>query len=119
MSVKKNDIHQSVEELLTQTFEPNILQVDNESHLHGGPAQDSHFKVLLVTDRFESMALLARHRWVYQVLAALMSPPIKALALHTYTLQEWSQRDGVAASPSCRGGGGSVEGEGAEIGPAF
>jgi len=101
----KNDIHQRIETILSQDFNPQYLVVENESHQHSGPAQDSHFKVTLVSVRFEGQRSVGRHRQVYQALDCLMSQPIHALALHTYTPEEWTLRKGPAPdSPRCKGG---------------
>jgi BolA protein len=60
---------------------------------------------VLVADRFEGERLLARHRIVNQILADELAGPVHALALHTYTADEWRERHGDAPmSPPCRGG---------------
>jgi BolA protein len=102
---KKNDIHQRIEDILTNEFGPQHLQVINESHQHAGPAQNSHFKVTLVSECFEGQRAVGRHRTVYQALSPLMPTPVHALALHTYTVTEWQERhNSVPVSPACRGG---------------
>ncbi|AWH89766.1 transcriptional regulator BolA [Limnobaculum parvum] len=87
-------------------LDPVFIEVVNESDRHNVPAgSESHFKVVIVTDRFEGQRLLARHRVIYQLLAQEMQQPIHALALHTYTPDEWQkQQDYVPDSPECRGG---------------
>lgn len=103
--MEKNDTHQSIESLLSHHFQPQHLQVENESHQHAGPAQNSHFKVTIVSEQFDGLRAVGRHRAVYKTLSDLMSAPVHALALHTYTPAEWDQRQADApASPRCRGG---------------
>jgi stress-induced morphogen len=51
------------------------------------------------------MRSVKRHQAVYGVLAEYMGSPIHALALHTYTADEWRQREGSPDSPNCLGGG--------------
>jgi len=82
------------------------LQVINESASHNVPAgSESHFKVVLVAEAFESMRLLQRHRQVNKILAAELAGPVHALAIHAYTLTEWQARHGDAPlSPPCLGG---------------
>lgn len=102
---EKNETHQEIEKLLSQTFKPLHLQVENESHQHAGPAQDSHFKVTIVSADFEGLRSVGRHRAVYASLSGLMPTPIHALALHTFAPQEWaSSQVEVPDSPRCRGG---------------
>lgn len=100
-------IHQQIEAKLQTAFEPLFLQVVNESDRHHvPPGSESHFKVTLVSDGFVGKSLLARHRSIYAVLAEELSAEVHALALHTYTREEWAVLpQSVPASPPCRGGG--------------
>jgi BolA protein len=40
------------------------------------------------------MPLLARHRLINQILTDELSGPVHALAVHTYTTNEWLKRNG-------------------------
>lgn len=100
-------VQQALEAKLAQAFDLQHLQVENESHRHNvPPGSESHFKVVLVSDDFAGKSLVARHRTVYQLLSDDLKSGIHALALHTYTPQEWQDRYGSAPlSPPCLGGG--------------
>ncbi len=100
-------IREQIEAKLVAAFEPAYLEVTDESYRHNVPAgSESHFKVVLVTDKFVGERFLARHRGIYGVLAEELAGSVHALALHTYTLKEWEGlQDTVLASPSCRGAG--------------
>jgi BolA protein len=51
------------------------------------------------------MRLLARHRLVNETLAEELGGGVHALAIHTYTEEEWRDRFGEAPlSPPCLGG---------------
>ncbi|MDH5184159.1 MAG: BolA/IbaG family iron-sulfur metabolism protein [Gammaproteobacteria bacterium] len=94
-----------IEEILHQSFTPLFLEVVNESANHNVPAgSESHFKVTLVAESFVDKKLIARHRLVNAAMAEMM-PNIHALALHTYTPDEWQQRQTAPESPECMGGG--------------
>ena len=85
-------------------FEPSFVSVENESHKQSVPANsETHFKVVLVSDQFESVRKVARHQQVYQALSAELAGPVHALALHLHTSTEWSGKAPV--SPNCLGGG--------------
>ncbi len=90
-----------------QALEPSHLTVENESHMHSVPANsETHFKVTLVSPRFEGLMPVKRHQQIYAALAEELSGPVHALALHLYTPQEWSARGAPRPdSPNCRGGG--------------
>ncbi|MFC1578761.1 BolA family protein [Pseudomonadota bacterium] len=99
-------VQQDMERQLASAFSPDHLEVVNESHQHSVPTNsETHFKVTLVSGQFEGLRKVARHQRVYAVLADLLAGPVHALALHTYTGQEWHARRELApASPECRGG---------------
>ena len=96
---------QITERLQTQ-FALDYLEVLDESHQHNVPAgAESHFKVTLVSEQYIGQSLLKRHRSVYQALAGDIQDAIHALAMHTYTPDEWHAKETQApASPACRGG---------------
>ena len=99
------NIQPAIESALTDAFHPDYLQVVNESHMHSVPANsETHFKVVLVSDSFADKRLVQRHQKVYGVLSDWMQNGIHALALHTYTPEEWSESAEAPASPNCMGG---------------
>ncbi len=99
-----------LEEKLQQAFAPSFLEVRNESHMHGGTATDSHFRITVVSSRFAGASRVARHRQVYQLLASELAGPVHALALHLHEPGEWSEREAaIPDSPACRGGGKRAE----------
>lgn len=69
--------------LLVATFAPLECQLDDESHLHAGHAGAAsgagHFRLRLVSDSFEGVGRLARHRLVYDCLREMMQDEIHAL----------------------------------------
>ena len=81
---------------------PTYLEVRDESHMHSRGEQ-THYKAVIVSERFNGLALVRRHQLVYATLGELMSR-FHALALHTYTPEEWADTGSVPASPNCRGG---------------
>ena len=94
-------------EKLSAEFQPHFLSVENESHLHrsdrGG---ESHFKVTIVSDKFNGVRRVARHQLIYQFLYSELASGIHALALHTFTLEEWQQLGKeVPISTNCMGVG--------------
>jgi len=85
-------IADSIKEKLTQSFKPAQLEVIDESHKHAGHAGarahaeahgsgESHFHVIIVSEKFKGMTLLARHRAVMEVLAEEMDGKVHALRL--------------------------------------
>ncbi|MFC0444369.1 BolA/IbaG family iron-sulfur metabolism protein [Pseudidiomarina halophila] len=87
------------------------LDVINESHLHGTPTDDSHFKLVIVSEAFAGQRLLQRHRTINKLLSEALAGPVHALALHTYSPEEWQNLHDVPESPACRGGSQGTSGE--------
>ena len=90
--------------LLQYAFSPDFLDVLNESHNHGGPATESHYKVTLVSTAFAGLRAVARHQRVYALTQDEMAQGMHALALHLYTPEEWAATGAAPASPACLGG---------------
>ena len=95
-----------IEQKLQDGLQISHLDVINESHMHNVPdGSESHFKVVVVSDAFTDTALIGRHRKVNAILKEELAGKIHALALHTYTADEWQARgESADASPACRGG---------------
>lgn len=96
-------LQQQIENKITGAFDVIFMQMENESHMHSGSAEESHFKLTLVSPAFEGMNKVKRHQAVYKALTEEM-PLFHALALHTYSPSEWEQNPTVVDSPLCQGG---------------
>lgn len=98
---------QELTDKLSAEFVPHFLLVENESHMHSsGRGGDSHFKVVVVSDKFEGLRKVARHRLVYGLFEQELANGIHALALHTYTQEEWiALNETVPRSTNCVGSG--------------
>jgi len=77
---------------LEAAFTPDVLEIVDESHRHAGHAgaRDGrgHFLVRIVSNRFEGVRPLARHRMVYAALGPLMQTDIHALSLEALSPAE-------------------------------
>ncbi|MBL6690129.1 MAG: BolA/IbaG family iron-sulfur metabolism protein [Pseudomonadales bacterium] len=95
-----------IEEKLGNNLDLKHLEVINESGGHNvPPGSESHFKVVLVSELFDGERPVARHRRVNQILKEELANDIHALAIHTYTEDEWRDKHGEAPlSPPCLGG---------------
>ncbi len=88
-----------IERSLRNALSPTELTIEDESHLHAGHpgARDGggHFRVSIVSGRFEGASRLQRHRMVYGALSDEMPHEIHALAIEAFTPQEWKARPGT------------------------
>lgn len=95
----------TIQTKIQTTFTPSHLEVINESHMHSVPPNsETHFKVVLVSDFFAGKRLVQRHQQVYGILAEELQSGVHALALHTYTPEEWVAKGAAPDSPNCMGG---------------
>ena len=106
-------VQSEIESALETTFDPAHMEVANESHMHSVPPNsETHFRVVLVSAQFDGKRQVARHQLVYGALGPQLEGPVHALALHTYTPEEWREREASAPkSPECRGGSKAEQGE--------
>jgi len=84
-------VMQALQARLTQTFEPQALEVRDDSAAHAGHAgagSGGHYAVRIVAARFGGLGLLARHRLVYASVAELMQNGIHALQIDARTPEE-------------------------------
>jgi len=88
---------------IQEAFSPIHLELINESHMHAGPATESHFKLILVSESFAGLSAVKRHQAVYRILSEELSGSIHALALHLYLPAEWEASASVPDSPQCAG----------------
>ncbi len=100
------DIGAEIEMRMGAAFALEHLEVINESHQHNVPVNSqTHFKIVLVSDQFDGVTRINRHRTLNALVADLLAGPVHAMALHPYTLAEWRKRFGEAPlSPPCHGG---------------
>jgi len=79
-------------ERLTTSLQPQMLDIEDESHLHVGHAgaRDGrgHFRVIIVADAFEGLTRVQRHQRIYAALGDLMQTDIHALAVQALSPAE-------------------------------
>lgn len=98
-------VQQVITDKLREALEVGHLEVVNESHMHNVPSgSETHFKVTVASDDFKGKKQVVRHQIVYALLADEMAGPVHALALHTFTEDEWQSLVAAPESPACLGG---------------
>ena len=75
----------TIREHLAATFAPFDCQLVDESHMHAGHAGAAsgggHYRLHIVSSRFEGLNRIARHRLVYDCLRDMMHSDIHALTI--------------------------------------
>ena len=86
---------EKVDEILRATLLPAKLEVQDDSHLHAGHAgakEGRHFSVRVVSEAFNGLSRVARHRLIYDALKRQLEGDaggnIHALAIDARTPSE-------------------------------
>ncbi len=100
------NVQETIRTKIARALDPVHLEVLNESPMHNvPPGSESHFKVVVVSERFVGRRLIQRHRAVNEALAEELRNDVHALALHTRPQDGWFERAGGSwQSPPCMGG---------------
>ncbi|MDG2049921.1 MAG: BolA family transcriptional regulator [Myxococcota bacterium] len=92
------DRRDRIESKLRSGLAASHVEVVDESHLHAGhvgaQSGGGHFRVTVVSDRFEGLSILQSQRLVFETLADEMETEIHALSMSTLTVAEWAERAG-------------------------
>lgn len=91
-------VAETIRKRLSEGLEPERLEIRDESHLHAGHAGareggESHFRLLIVSSKFEGASRVARQRMVNDLLREELKDRIHALAMKTLTPAEQSALD--------------------------
>jgi len=75
------------------TLEPEAVELVDESAQHAGhagarPGGNTHWRLTIVSRRFDGKNSVSRHRLVYEALGDLMKDPIHALNITARTPEE-------------------------------
>lgn len=100
-------VQENIEHKIEASLAPAHLEVINESHMHSvPPGSESHFRLVIVSDRFEGAPRVKRHQTVNRILERELAADIHALSMQTLTSAEWRAKAGATLdSPPCLGGG--------------
>jgi BolA protein len=82
-------VRDAITNKLREAFQPESLDVSDESHLHEGhaghrPGGETHFRVYIVSNAFDGKSRIERHRMINAALAAELAGPVHALAIKAF-----------------------------------
>ncbi|CAG9806840.1 unnamed protein product [Chironomus riparius] len=99
-------IKTKINECLSRELSPIKLEVVNESYMHGVPKNsETHFKVLVVSEKFTGLSLIQRHRIVNNYLKEELKTEFPhALSIVAKNPTEYDGEYKLEPSPNCRGG---------------
>lgn len=99
-------IENSIKRKLEIALRPLYCNIINESYMHNVPdGSETHFKVVIVSERFNNQPLIQRHRVINELLQMELQGGVHALSIVAKTPEQWeASNKTVTASPACRGG---------------
>jgi BolA protein len=75
-----------------QTLQPELIDIEDESAAHAGHAGNTgggHYNLLIVSQAFDGLPLIKRHKLVYAEVDDLMQSQIHALSIRAKTPAEY------------------------------
>jgi len=92
---RREDRAEIIRATLEEVLGAEHIHIVDDSALHAGhlgaQGGGGHYRVVVVSARFEGLSRVAAQRLVYQALGELMTTDIHALEMRTLTPDQWSQ----------------------------
>ena len=86
---------------LSSSMNLSSFKIINESFMHSVPdGSESHFKIVVVTNDFNNLSIIKRHKLIYKTLDNLMNK-IHALSIHAFNEEEFKLNPIILDSPEC------------------
>ena len=84
----------NIENLILKNYEPNFFSVLDVSEQHRGHLNfkegvESHFEIIIVSEKFINLSRVERHRMVNQTLKEEFLSDLHSVVLKTYTSEEY------------------------------
>lgn len=97
----------SIRSKIEKAFEPSFFEIENESSKHHRPpGSETHFRLLIVSNKFNGVSRVERQRQVANLFDEERAAGLHALSQRVYTEEEWSKAQGNTdlATPTCHNG---------------
>ena len=83
-----------IENLILKNYEPEFFSVIDVSEQHRGHQNfredvESHFEIIIVSEKFQNLNRIDRHRMVNQSLREEFSSNLHSVIIKTYTSEEY------------------------------
>ena len=67
---------------------------NSEVHVVDLKGTGDHFSALIISDTFEDVGLVDRHKMIYNAISNVMTIKIHAMQIKTLTKEEWAKQNG-------------------------
>ena len=99
--MNKGSIENKIINTLNECMNISALKILNESFMHNVPEDaESHFKIVIVSNDFNDLSHIQRHKLVYKYLDTVMND-IHALSIQSFNEDEFKLNPVILDSPEC------------------
>ena len=78
---------QDIFEKLTEKFPESKIEIIDMT------GQSNHFSLFILSDSFDNMSLIDRHKFIYSIFSQELTTEIHALQIKAYTPSEWLRKN--------------------------
>ena len=94
-------VQNKIDKLLRDKFNISKLVINNESYKHNVPPNsESHFNVQIVSNDFQNLSQIQRHKKVYKAVESLLAE-IHAFSITAMTTSEFKENQSLRDTPDC------------------
>ena len=94
-------VQNKIDKLLRDNLNVSKLIIKNESNKHNVPSNsESHFNVQIVSDDFQDLSQIQRHKIVYKAIESLLAD-IHAFSITAITTSEFKENPSLRDTPDC------------------
>ena len=94
-------VQNKIDKLLRDNLNVSKLMIKNESNKHNVPLHsESHFYVQIVSDDFQDLSQIQRHKIVYKAIESLLAE-IHAFSITALTTSEFKENPSLRDTPDC------------------
>ena len=94
-------VQNKIDKLLRDNLNVFKLIIKNESNKHNVPLNsESHFNVQIVSDDFQDLSQIQRHKIVYKAIESLLAE-IHAFSITAITNSEFKENPSLRDTPDC------------------
>ena len=92
--LNSKNIYSEIENLILKNYEPEFFSVIDVSEQHRGHQNfrensESHFEIIIVSEKFKNLNRIERHRMVNKSLREEFLSNLHSVIIKTYTLEEY------------------------------
>ena len=94
-------VQNKIDKLLRDNLNISKLIIRNDSYKHNVPPNsESHFNVQIVSDDFQDLSQIQRHKIVYKAIESLLNE-IHAFSITAITTLEFKENSSLRDTPEC------------------